>query len=1007
MQRTARRSERGFSLVEVIVATAIFVVVLVAALMLYDRSTNTFRRGIEAADTQQNTRVSFDKLLTDLRMAGFDYDRDGFPSAAAGTVWTASRVYAVGDIVVPVVVNGFNYRATIGGTSGGSEPTWPTTIGDLRVDGGVTWETIAGTSQAQQPDEQIEYVGPSAITIRANFDYNITPNQGREPALESASFPVVTTGNHEIVTYALRSADASKNIQSVQFFADVNASGAPSRTAYPGGSSERQITIPNVDLTNANPPYTLHRFTLAEDGSVVSSPVAENIRSLNFFYFQDTQGLTPLEDLSTTPVAFPQGSATLGGSGQYNPASPATLIPWRTMRSRVRSVRVELVGMSSQPDPAYTDTDPIVATRNFRKYRLETLIVPRNIGKRGLREFDTMPPGAPVLQSACFGHCSIAKLTWQAPSTGGAVEQYAILYDTDLVGGFASSFIVSATTFAYVVLPDPAATYYFAVQALNGYGASPESNVLSGIPLNRTKPDAIDDITVNTTASGIQLSWQKPVTNDVGGLTCVPSGSPSEEIPAQENIRYRIYRSIGDDMFTADSTTRIWDENSTGGNLAYNPGSGTVTFTDSTAANCVDYYYRIEALDRCGDDSSLNASGFTGVSDIFPAAGSPGTFARNNPSTPPQPMAPSTLQVLLPASNCDAFNCEIYLEWPRVTLDISSNPVAVDEYIIRRRRLLAGVYVVEPPDDVPSSGHSATSGPTISVRQDVPAPVAGVFDMYEYTVFATNCSTWSDPSLTVRFPCAWSGGSPVITNQPVVGVSGALEGNGDAGSPFLVFGSPSFSISGITSTVNVTAFVYLGGTQIEGPLTRTGPGALPISTDPIDDGTIYSLSLQFVDSGGCSVNQTIYFVGSSSNCCLAIESITGAVASSAEVTVTFRNQCSANVAMNASGAVRMQWTDDRFPNPSVRLGGITYPREGGGTIAGTVATNTEGSVVSHSAPGGADVTIEAGTTYEIKFSFTRDLNVSTSPILDLCISYGSSPITVCNIINDGFGTTCP
>lgn len=1006
MQRIARPAERGFSLVEVIVATAIFVVVLTAALMLYDRSTNTFRRGMEAADTQQNTRVSFDKLLTDLRMAGFDYDRDGFPSAAAGSVWTATRVYSTGDIVVPVIVNGFNYRATTGGTSGASEPTWPTTLGATRVDGGVTWETIEGTSQSQQPDEQIEYVGPSAITFRANLDYNTTPQQGRETPLESPSFPVVTTGNDEIVTYALRSADASKNVQSVQFFADVNASGAPSRTSFPGGNPERQITIPSVDLTNANPPYTLHRFTLANDGSVVSSPVAENIRSLNFFYFQDTQGLVPLEDLSTTPVAFPSGSATLGGSGQYDPATPATLIPWRTMRTRVRAVRVELVGMSDQPDPAYTDTDAVVAARNFRKYRLETLIVPRNIGKRGLREFDTLPPGAPFLQSACFGHCGVAKLTWQAPSTGGAVEQYAILYDTDLVGGFATTLVVSATNEAYVVLPSPNTTYYFAVQALNGYGVSPESNMLSGTPLNRTKPSAITDINFASSPSGVQLTWQKPVTNDADTLTCVPSGSLTEGIPAQENIRYRIYRSTGDPMFTANAGNRIWDETSTGTDLAPNAGTGTVTFTDSTAANCVNYYYRVEATDLCTENPSLNASGgFTGLSDIYPAAGSSGIPANNEPASPTQPMPPASLEAL-PSSACDATDCVINLQWPRVLTDTASNPLAVDEYVIRRQKKLVSVNV-GAPFDTSSFGHSETTTPTVGYTDNVPAPDGTTFDKYEYTVYAMNCSERSNPSPTVTYPCPYSGGTPII------GVPGVLEGNGDFGSPFLVFGSPTFSISSILGAVNVTATVYLGGTQIEGPYSRTGPGNIAISTDPVDDGTVYSVIFQFQDAGACAITRTVYFTGSSSNCCLAIRNV-DARSSIDIVTVTVRNQCSTNVTMNTSGSVRMQFlhSNPPFPNPGGRtkLNVIHYPKTGGGTTPATVldAKDDDGGVKSHNASDAAtvDYTIEAGTDYSFGFDFSKALNANSSPIEDLCISYGAGPV-VCKVIDNGAGTTCP
>src|SRR5687768_79831 len=80
--RRSLRSQSGFSLAEVFVATAIFAVIFIAALLVYDRSNKIFKAGVEAADLQQNTRVAFDKLMADTRLAGFDFDRDGVPTAA-------------------------------------------------------------------------------------------------------------------------------------------------------------------------------------------------------------------------------------------------------------------------------------------------------------------------------------------------------------------------------------------------------------------------------------------------------------------------------------------------------------------------------------------------------------------------------------------------------------------------------------------------------------------------------------------------------------------------------------------------------------------------------------------------------------------------------------------------------------------------------------------------------------------------------------------------------------
>src|ERR1051326_3534117 len=109
--RTQKR-QRGFTLTEVLVATAIFTIVMLAALLMYDRNNRVFKSGVQASDVQQNTRIGFDKLVSDLRIEGFDYNRNGDPSGAAAS--------------------GVNYQ--------------------------------------RQPDEQIEYMGDGAITFRANFN---------------------------------------------------------------------------------------------------------------------------------------------------------------------------------------------------------------------------------------------------------------------------------------------------------------------------------------------------------------------------------------------------------------------------------------------------------------------------------------------------------------------------------------------------------------------------------------------------------------------------------------------------------------------------------------------------------------------------------------------------------------------------------------------------------------------------------------------------------------------
>jgi hypothetical protein len=54
--------------------------------------------------------------------------------------WAASTVYQPFQYVRPTIKNGFNYLCITGGTSGGSEPAWPTTIDATVNDNGIIWK---------------------------------------------------------------------------------------------------------------------------------------------------------------------------------------------------------------------------------------------------------------------------------------------------------------------------------------------------------------------------------------------------------------------------------------------------------------------------------------------------------------------------------------------------------------------------------------------------------------------------------------------------------------------------------------------------------------------------------------------------------------------------------------------------------------------------------------------------------------------------------------------------
>lgn len=64
--------DQGFTLIEILIASTIFVIVLVGLYVVYETNQATYVRGEGRADLQQNVRVALDQMTRELLMAGYD-----------------------------------------------------------------------------------------------------------------------------------------------------------------------------------------------------------------------------------------------------------------------------------------------------------------------------------------------------------------------------------------------------------------------------------------------------------------------------------------------------------------------------------------------------------------------------------------------------------------------------------------------------------------------------------------------------------------------------------------------------------------------------------------------------------------------------------------------------------------------------------------------------------------------------------------------------------------------
>jgi hypothetical protein len=121
------------------------------------------------------------------------------------TQWAATTAYAVGDIVRPTSGNTFVYRCVVAGTSGGSQPTWPTVAYQTVTDGSVTWACV-GKSVIQLDAADVSWAS-STVTARYGVVYDRTPgSDGTRPLIALIDFETnqsTTNGTFAVTLHAL------------------------------------------------------------------------------------------------------------------------------------------------------------------------------------------------------------------------------------------------------------------------------------------------------------------------------------------------------------------------------------------------------------------------------------------------------------------------------------------------------------------------------------------------------------------------------------------------------------------------------------------------------------------------------------------------------------------------------------------------------------------------------------------------------------------------------------
>lgn len=98
--------------------------------------------------------------------------------------WKASTTRSLNVIVYPTTSNGYQYQCTTAGTSGTTEPTWPTTVGNTVTDGTITWTcqtstialpTVAPASSSAQVSYTIQQSDLPSFSPQQPYSMVYTP----------------------------------------------------------------------------------------------------------------------------------------------------------------------------------------------------------------------------------------------------------------------------------------------------------------------------------------------------------------------------------------------------------------------------------------------------------------------------------------------------------------------------------------------------------------------------------------------------------------------------------------------------------------------------------------------------------------------------------------------------------------------------------------------------------------------------------------------------------------
>ena len=158
--------------------------------------------------------------------------------ASAG-ISPRSTAVSLGQTTVPATPNGHMYRCTTAGTTGASEPTWPTGSGATVSDGTAVWTEMTPDFQGNANLTEADYTSYARVALAGDMG---AASNGSAANSSLIAFPQATGGNNVVAAWATFDAATGGNLLK---FAVTNATLAVSNGITP------QFPIGNITTSQS------------------------------------------------------------------------------------------------------------------------------------------------------------------------------------------------------------------------------------------------------------------------------------------------------------------------------------------------------------------------------------------------------------------------------------------------------------------------------------------------------------------------------------------------------------------------------------------------------------------------------------------------------------------------------------------------------------------------------------------------------------------------------------